>query len=171
MLPRLSTPTAPCSKGNACVFPLIPLPTFPFLCVVVASGDYPVNVGQIGVSGRVWSRILRYLGSCASLGFGYWAVEERTTCTFVGEVGLCNLQRDLTPPLGDLPEMAGPSRQPARERLRDRSCSGCSRLVFHSTQMDRMHHPHGNKRSLRVAGRLGFVVSHMTSYRNARSPR
>ncbi len=41
----------------------------------------------------VWLRVLRYAGSWALLGYGFWAVFERETGTFVGEVGFHELQR------------------------------------------------------------------------------
>ncbi len=33
------------------------------------------------------------------LGYGYWAAEDRETGRFVGDVGLADFHRDLTPPL------------------------------------------------------------------------
>jgi RimJ/RimL family protein N-acetyltransferase len=50
-----------------------------------------------------WARLLRYAGLWPLLGFGYWVARERTTGRFVGEVGLADFRRDLTPPL-DAPE-------------------------------------------------------------------
>jgi RimJ/RimL family protein N-acetyltransferase len=52
----------------------------------------------------VWARLLRYAGHWSLLGFGYWAVRERATGRFVGDVGFANLRRTLTPSLGDAPE-------------------------------------------------------------------
>jgi len=51
-----------------------------------------------------WSKILRYAGLWALLGFGYWAVEESASGRFVGEVGFADFRRDMTPSLGDAPE-------------------------------------------------------------------
>src|SRR5215207_5017571 len=53
---------------------------------------------------EVWTRLLRYAGSWSVLGIGYWVVREKTTGLFVGEVGFSDLRRDITPPLGKLPE-------------------------------------------------------------------
>ena len=50
-----------------------------------------------------WARLLRNVGHWALLGHGYWAVRERATGRFVGEVGLAELRRELSPPL-DGPE-------------------------------------------------------------------
>ena len=54
---------------------------------------------------EVWARVLRYAGLWALLGFGYWVVRERASGRFVGEVGLADFRRDLTPSLGDDPEV------------------------------------------------------------------
>jgi RimJ/RimL family protein N-acetyltransferase len=54
---------------------------------------------------EVWTRTLRYVGHWAWLGFGYWAVEEKTTGGFLGELGFGNFQRQIEPPLNDTPEL------------------------------------------------------------------
>jgi RimJ/RimL family protein N-acetyltransferase len=51
-----------------------------------------------------WSRLLRYVGHWALLGFGYWVVEEKATGNFIGEVGFADYKRDLQPPLNGMPE-------------------------------------------------------------------
>src|SRR3546814_5787301 len=50
-----------------------------------------------------WSRFLRYVGMWPILGFGYWAIMERDTQTFVGEIGCAEFKRDIVPPIS-LPE-------------------------------------------------------------------
>ena len=54
---------------------------------------------------EAWGRVLRYAGLWALLGFGYWVVRERASGRFVGEVGLADFRRDVTPPLGSAPEV------------------------------------------------------------------
>lgn len=51
-----------------------------------------------------WARILRYAGLWPVKGYGYWAVEERATGRFVGDVGLADFARELTPQLYAAPE-------------------------------------------------------------------
>ena len=53
---------------------------------------------------EVWWRILRYIGHWTLMGYGFWALEEKATGKFVGEVGFADFKRELNPPLGDTPE-------------------------------------------------------------------
>lgn len=53
---------------------------------------------------ETWSKLLRYAGLWPLLGFGYWAIEEKATRRFVGELGFADFQRAMTPPL-DAPEL------------------------------------------------------------------
>ncbi len=51
-----------------------------------------------------WTRFLRYVGHWSLLGFGYWLVEEKTTGSFIGEIGFADYKRDLAP-LRGIPEI------------------------------------------------------------------
>jgi len=48
---------------------------------------------------QAWARLLRYVGHWELFGFGFWCVFERRTGRFVGEVGLANFERDISPPI------------------------------------------------------------------------
>jgi len=61
--------------------------------------------GQPSTPEEVWSRLLRYAGHWAMLGFGYWVVEEKATGRFVGEIGFFDLNRAIDPPFNGAPEM------------------------------------------------------------------
>ena len=52
-----------------------------------------------------WTRLLRYVGHWAAMGYGFWAIREKATGRFVGEVGFADFRRELDPPFGDTPEM------------------------------------------------------------------
>lgn len=52
-----------------------------------------------------WTRLLRYAGHWALLGFGYWLVEEKLTGVFLGEVGFADYKREIEPSLGGMPEI------------------------------------------------------------------
>jgi len=54
---------------------------------------------------EVWARMLRYVGHWALLGFGFWAVEEKASGEFVGELGFADFKRGIEPSLKDMPEV------------------------------------------------------------------
>jgi RimJ/RimL family protein N-acetyltransferase len=54
---------------------------------------------------QTWSRMLNYAGHWKMLGFGYWAVEEKSTGSFVGELGFADFKRDIDPEMHDVPEL------------------------------------------------------------------
>ena len=62
------------------------------------------------ISGRpasveeAWRRMLTYAGLWSLLGYGYWAVEERSSGDHVGDVGFADFQRELQPSLRDMLE-------------------------------------------------------------------
>jgi len=68
----------------------------------------PVVTRHIGgrpfTAEETWHKVLRNVGHWALQGFGYWVVHERATGAFVGEVGLADLHREITPSLRGLPE-------------------------------------------------------------------
>lgn len=61
--------------------------------------------GNPSTRSESWARLLRYIGHWEALGFGYWVVEDRATGRFLGEVGLADHKRDITPSLGPWPEI------------------------------------------------------------------
>ncbi len=61
--------------------------------------------GKPSTHQQSWSRILQYAGLWSLLGFGYWAVEEKTGRTFIGELGFADFKRDIQPPLDGAPEL------------------------------------------------------------------
>jgi RimJ/RimL family protein N-acetyltransferase len=48
---------------------------------------------------EVWRRFLQYIGLWHTLGYGYWAVEEKATGRFIGDVGFADLRREMEPSL------------------------------------------------------------------------
>lgn len=51
-----------------------------------------------------WSRLLRYAGHWALLGFGYWVVQSKDDGRYIGEVGFADYRRDMSPSLAGRPE-------------------------------------------------------------------
>lgn len=62
---------------------------------------------------EAWTKFLRYAGHWRLLGFGYWAIEEKATGKFVGELGFADYKRDLQPPLNGTPEIGWVLASPA----------------------------------------------------------
>lgn len=64
---------------------------------------------QIGLPpstrGDSWGRLLRYVGHWTLLGYGFWAIEEKASGRYAGEIGFADFKRAISPPLGDAPEM------------------------------------------------------------------
>jgi len=58
--------------------------------------------GQPSTEEQAWARLLRYVGHWELLGFGFWAIVERATAEFVGEIGAADFRRDVQPPIGNL---------------------------------------------------------------------
>lgn len=61
--------------------------------------------GKPSTRAESWSRLLRYIGHWQALSFGYWVVEDRLTGQFLGEVGLADYKRDMTPSIEQWPEI------------------------------------------------------------------
>ncbi|MEM8589927.1 MAG: GNAT family N-acetyltransferase [Pseudomonadota bacterium] len=52
-----------------------------------------------------WARLLRYIGHWSALGYGFWAVTDKQTGAFLGEVGFADFKRDLDASLDGMAEM------------------------------------------------------------------
>ena len=50
-----------------------------------------------------WQRMLRFPGLWALLGYGYWTLETLDGA-FIGQVGLADFKRDMTPDISGMPE-------------------------------------------------------------------
>jgi RimJ/RimL family protein N-acetyltransferase len=60
--------------------------------------------GKPSTGEQSWARLLRYLGHWTVMGYGFWAIEERRSGRFVGELGFADFRRDITPGLEGTPE-------------------------------------------------------------------
>lgn len=117
---------------------------------------------------EAWARLLRYAGHWALLGFGFWAVAEKASGSFIGELGFADFKREITPSLDGMPEVGwalSPSAQGrgyATEALRavvawgDGHFGGSQRTVC-------LIHPE-NLASIRVATKCGYQEFQRTTY-------
>jgi RimJ/RimL family protein N-acetyltransferase len=116
-----------------------------------------------------WARMLRYPGMWALLGYGFWAVEEKASGRFVGEIGFADFHRDIEPAI-DAPEQ-GWSLAPwahgqgyAREAL-------AATIRWGEAQLGRgdfvcIISPE-NAASIRLAERAGYAQIAHTTYKGA----
>lgn len=117
------------------------------------------TIGEPAPPQRTWMRLLAYRGHWAVLGFGYWAVKEKATGQFIGELGFADFKRDLQPSIGGIPELgwalAGHAHGKgyATEALRAVVAWGDIHLEKERTVC--LINP-DNVASLRVAAKLGY---------------
>jgi RimJ/RimL family protein N-acetyltransferase len=116
---------------------------------------------------EVWGRLLRYDGHWAMLGFGYWALEEKLSGAFLGELGFADLQREIEPRLDGMAEIGwvlAPQHHGkgyATEAVGAVVAWGDARLS--NGRMVALIHPE-NGASLRVAEKFGFRELCRTTY-------
>ena len=129
---------------------------------------YQHIIGRPSTREESWSRLLRYIGHWALLGYGYWAVEEGATGNFVGEMGFANYQRDIDPTLDGRPELGWILKTSvhrmgyATEALSAIAAWGDAH--FDGKETACMIAPE-NAASIRVAGKIGFVKKQQTTYK------
>lgn len=66
---------------------------------------YRFITGRPSTREECWMRLLRYAGLWTLLGYGYWAVEDKASGRYIGDIGFADFHRDIDPPLGNTPEM------------------------------------------------------------------
>lgn len=60
--------------------------------------------GKPGSRQDSWMRLLRYRGLWPVLGYGYWAVHEKGTGRFAGDIGFADFHRATDPSIEGIPE-------------------------------------------------------------------
>src|SRR5262245_44423452 len=60
-------------------------------------------LGRPSTAEESWARLLRYIGHWQLMGFGFWALEEKASGDFIGELGFADYARDIDPPFGGRP--------------------------------------------------------------------
>ncbi len=117
---------------------------------------------------EAWTRFLRYAGHWAVMGFGYWALEEKGSGAFVGDVGFADYKREIEPSIKGEAEIGWVLARPfhgkgyATEAVR-------AALAWGDAHFDRARTvciiDPGNLGSLKVAGMCGFGEYARTMYK------
>ena len=117
---------------------------------------------------EVWARLLRYVGHWQWMEFGYWAIEEKATGAFAGELGFAEFKRELEPPILGFPEIGwvlaphAHGRGYATEAVQAAVAWGDQH--FGATRTVCLIHPE-NLRSIRVAEKCGYREFQPTTYK------
>jgi RimJ/RimL family protein N-acetyltransferase len=126
--------------------------------------------GKPSTAEEAWARLLRYVGHWALLGFGFWAVEDKATGLFAGELGFADFKRDLEPSIDGQPEL-GWALAPrfwgqgyATEAVRAALAWGDAR--FGATRTVCIIDP-DHTASLRVADKCGYRERARTTYKGS----
>jgi RimJ/RimL family protein N-acetyltransferase len=124
--------------------------------------------GKPSTREQSFTRLLRYAGHWALLGFGYWALEDGQSGEFAGEVGFADYRREIEPPLDGMPELGwivAPRFQGsgyATEAVR--ACLKWGGQHFSAGTTFSCIITLDNAASIRVAEKCGFVLHEQTTY-------
>jgi RimJ/RimL family protein N-acetyltransferase len=117
---------------------------------------------------EVWARLQRYAGHWSLMGYGFWAVEEKSSGAFAGDVGVAEFRREIEPRL-EQPEAGWilargvHGRGYATEAVR--AAMAWAERHFGSARLVCLIHP-DNAASLRVAAKCGFREVRRAVYKN-----
>jgi RimJ/RimL family protein N-acetyltransferase len=115
-----------------------------------------------------WAKFLRSFGAWQVNGFGFWAVEEKASGNFVGELGFLNAKRAIEPPL-PVPEM-GWSFSPSMQG-RGYATEGVAAAIrwgedhFGRARFSAIIAPE-NEPPLKLARKFGFAEVARTTYKD-----
>lgn len=140
-----------------------------YLAMWQEEGVVRFTLGRPASREEAWTRFLRMAGHWTLQGFGWWAIEEKASGRLIGETGVFDYRRDMTPSLEGKLEMGW--------GLSD-SASGKG-FALEATRAvlawARMHLPPqpiyciidpGNGRSIKLAEKLGFEEVAKSSYKD-----
>ncbi|MGB8818963.1 MAG: GNAT family N-acetyltransferase [Rhizobiaceae bacterium] len=117
-----------------------------------------------------WQRLLRYHGLWPALGFGYFAVTSKHTGAFLGEAGLADFNRQITPSLDGFAEAGWALMVHARGN--GYALEALSAIIkwYSTTPNPRpvacIISP-DNAASIRLAQKVGFVLKAQTEYKGS----
>ena len=116
---------------------------------------------------QAWRRLLHNAGLWVVLGYGYWAVEEKDSGRFVGDVGFADFRREIQPSMNGMLEFGWILAAHAHGK------GYASEAVAAASAWAQAHLPGmrevciiapDNLGSIRVAEKAGFQLSQQTTY-------
>jgi RimJ/RimL family protein N-acetyltransferase len=119
---------------------------------------------------EVWKRLLQYIGLWSLLGYGYWAVEEKHSGRYIGDIGFADFKRDMQPSLEGMQEFGWVLAPQAHGN------GYASEAVAAITAWSQAHRPElrvvciispENLPSIRVAEKAGFRLWQQTLYHDS----
>ncbi len=126
--------------------------------------------GATSTETHTWMRLCNYVGHWALKGFGYWAVIEKSSGEYLGDLGFADFKRDINPSIKGLPEVGWALRPQvhgkgyATEALHGALAWGLKNLKFEKIVC--IINP-DNLASIRVAEKCGFKEKLRTTFANA----
>lgn len=117
---------------------------------------------------QTWARLLSYIGHWALMHFGYWAVMEKATQLYIGELGFADFKRELKPSITGIPEVGwalashAHGKGYATEALQAVVAWGDANL--NASQTVCIIDP-ANRQSIHVAQKLAYQEHERTTYR------
>ena len=124
--------------------------------------------GKPLTSEETWTKTMRNAGMWVVLGYGFWALEEKASGKFIGELGFADFGRAIDPPLTGMPEMGwvlmpyAHGKGYATEATRAAMAWGDQ--YFGPVRMVCLIQV-GNDASVRIAHKLGFQEMTRTMYK------
>ncbi len=129
---------------------------------------YKHILGRASTHEESWKGIFNATGHWKLLGYGVWALEEKNSGNFSGQLGFLNYKRDIVPSLGETPELgwvlntASHNKGYATEALNAIVAWGDKNLQQRTTCC--IIDPE-NAASIRVADKLGYKEVAQTTYK------
>lgn len=126
--------------------------------------------GRPSTAEEVWKRLLQYVGLWSLLGYGYWAVEEKDSGRYIGDIGYADFRRDMQPSLQGMLEF-GWALAPSSH-----GHGYASEAVAAISDWSRVHRPElrevciispDNQASIGVAEKAGFRLWQETRYHDS----
>jgi RimJ/RimL family protein N-acetyltransferase len=119
---------------------------------------------------EIWKRLLQYAGMWRLLGVGSWAVEEKASGRYIGDIGFFDFRRDLVPSLNGMLELGwvlaadahgkGYASEAVAAACQWGQANGGDRRIVCIIAPE-------NQPSLRVAEKAGFHLWQQSTYHDA----